>query len=357
MKNKFKDIIINSSDSIIFALKKMDEVNRKLLIVMEETHFLSLISIGDIQRAIINNTDLSTPIKNILRSQIRVAKIGDDIQEIKNKMNLRRNEFMPILSETGELHDVIFWDDIFHTKFNINQNKINLPVVVMAGGEGSRLKPITNVLPKPLIPIKDKTIIEEIFSSFSKYGCNDFYISVNYKADFIEYYLKEQNLPYNISFFREEKPLGTAGSLYLVKDKIKETFFVTNCDILIDEDYYEILDYHKKNGNEITIVAALKNYEIPYGVIETGENGKLIEIQEKPDITFKINSGMYILEPHLLNEIPQNNFFHITHLINKLLKRDGKIGVFPVSEKSWIDIGNWQDYLKSSKNLNIDNLL
>ncbi|MDP3150334.1 MAG: nucleotidyltransferase family protein [Ignavibacteria bacterium] len=356
MKNSFKDVIVDSSDSILFVLKKMDEVNRKLLIVMEEKRFLSIISIGDIQRAIINNIDLNTRIKNILRSQIRVAKIGDDINEIKNNMNLRRNEFMPILSETGELYDVIFWEDIFQTKFNKSQNKINLPVVIMAGGKGSRLKPITNVLPKPLIPLREKTIIEEIFSSFSLYGCNDFYVSVNYKADFIEYYLKEQNLPYNISFFREDKPLGTAGSLYLIKNEIKETFFVTNCDILIDEDYSEILEYHRKNSNEITIVAALKNYSIPYGVIETGNNGKLVEILEKPDITFKINSGMYILEPNLLNEIPQNDFYHITHLINQLLKRDGKIGVFPVSEKSWIDIGNWKDYLRSSKSLNGENL-
>ena len=140
--------------------------------------------------------------------------------------------------------------------------------------------------------------------------------------------------------------MGTAGSLFLLKDRIKETFFVNNCDILIDQDYSEILDYHYENKNEITLVAALKNITIPYGTLETGINGSLIELKEKPDLTFKINSGMYILEPHLLNEIPENKVFHITQLIDQVKKRNGKVGVYPVSEKSWKDIGDWNEYLK-----------
>ena len=137
--------------------------------------------------------------------------------------------------------------------------------------------------------------------------------------------------------------MGTAGSLSLLKDKMEQTFFVSNCDILIEQDYSEILDFHRQNKNEITIVAALKNYPIPYGVIETGNNGALLNIQEKPEFTLKINSGMYILEPHLLNEIPVNEFYYITQLINKVRNRKGQIGVFPVSEGSWKDIGSWEE--------------
>jgi NDP-sugar pyrophosphorylase family protein len=140
--------------------------------------------------------------------------------------------------------------------------------------------------------------------------------------------------------------MGTAGSLSLLKDRIHETFFVSNCDILIEQDYSEILRYHKENKNEITLVAALKHYPIPYGTVEAGENGQLIALKEKPELTFKINSGMYILDPHLLNEIPDNQFFHIIQLIEKVKKRKGKVGVFPVSEKSWRDIGEWSEYLK-----------
>jgi NDP-sugar pyrophosphorylase family protein len=218
----------------------------------------------------------------------------------------------------------------------------------MAGGNGPRLRPLTNVLPKPLIPIGEKTIIEEIFKRFGNHGCNEFFISVNYKAELIEFYLRNQQLPYQLNFFKEENPLGTAGSLSLLNHKINQTFFVSNCDILIEQDYSELLDFHRQNENEITIVAVLKNYPIPYGVIDTGNNGIFLNIQEKPEFTFKINSGMYILEPHLLNEIPINKFYYITQLINKVRDRKGQVGVFPVSEGSWKDIGSWdalQQYL------------
>ena len=141
--------------------------------------------------------------------------------------------------------------------------------------------------------------------------------------------------------------MGTAGSLTLLKEIIHETFFVSNCDIIIEQDYSEILDYHREQKNLITIVAALKHYHIPYGTVETSENGRLVSLVEKPEITYKINSGMYILEPEVLNEIPENTFFHITHLIEKLLAKNEKVGVFPVSEKSWKDIGEWKEYLEN----------
>ena len=222
-------------------------------------------------------------------------------------------------------------------------DQFNVPVVIMAGGLGTRLKPLTNVLPKPLIPIGEKTIIEEIFDRFGKHGCENFYISVNYKSDLIEYYLNNQHLPYALHFFKESQPMGTAGSLSLLKGKLNQTFFVSNCDILIEQDYSEILAYHRSNKNEITVVAALKHFPIAYGTIETGKNGKLIKLVEKPELTFKINSGMYILEPHLLEEIPGNELFHITQLIDKVLERKGNVGVFPVSDKSWKDIGSWEE--------------
>jgi len=225
-------------------------------------------------------------------------------------------------------------------------------VVVMAGGLGTRLKPLTNVLPKPLIPLGEKTIIEDIFERFNNHGCDEFFLTVNYKAELIEFYLKNQNLPYKLEFYKEKMPMGTAGSLTLLKNKIDRTFFVSNCDILVDQDYSEILDYHNSSQNEITVIAALRHYPIPYGTIETGENGNLNCLTEKPELTFKINSGMYILEPQLLEEIPENILFHITHLIEKVKNRNGRIGVFPVSEGSWIDIGTWDEYCNHIESFN-----
>lgn len=326
----------------------MDKLNHKLMVVLDNDIFISVVSIGDIQRAIIKNIDLNSSISNILRKEVRFAYDTENIDVIKEHMKTYRNEFMPIISSSGKLVNIIFWNDIFgkekyHKKEDI---RLNLPVVIMAGGIGSRLKPLTNILPKPLIPIRDKTIIEDIMDRFVDYGCRDFHLSVNYKSDMIRYYLNSiNNSSYNINYFEETVPSGTAGSLCLLKGKINSTFFVTNCDIIIDENYDEILKYHTENKNEITIVAAIKNYQLPYGSLTTLADGLLESIHEKPELTFKINTGFYILEPQLLNEIPNNKFYHITHLIDKLHQMKRRIGVFPVNNGSWIDIGNWNEYL------------
>ncbi len=324
---------------LLEALKKMDVLDKKLLIVLKEDIFFGLLSAGDIQRAIIQNKPLETPVADILRKNIRIAKPEDTFETIRQMMFDFRMELCPVVNEQQEIVKVYFWEDVFQENKPQPKTPFNLPVVIMAGGFGTRLKPLTNVLPKPLIPIGEKTMLEEIFDRFNQYGCNRFYLSVNYKADLIKFYLDSLKLPFQIDYFIEEKPLGTAGSLNLLKHSISETFFVSNCDIIIEQDYSEILSYHQENKNEITLVAALKHYPIPYGILETAEIGKLLSLHEKPELTFKINSGMYVLEPHLLNEIPEDEFFHITQLIDKVMQRKGKVGVFPVSEKSWKDIG------------------
>jgi dTDP-glucose pyrophosphorylase/predicted transcriptional regulator len=344
---KIKERIISEKLTLLDVLKLMDTTGFRSLLVLDELNkFKGIISIGDIQRALIKDNKLGIIVDNILRSNPRIANINTPFPEIKEAMIKYRMEFIPVINNNNEIDTVYFWEDLFDLNTIMPIEQFNIPVVIMAGGFGNRLKPLTNVLPKPLIPIGVKTILENIFERFSKHGCNSFYISVNYKAELIEYYIQNQKLPFNIHFFKEEKPMGTAGSLYLLKGKINQTFFVSNCDILIEQDYSEILDYHKSNNNEITLVAAFKHYPIPYGTIETGDNGKLLKLIEKPELTFKINSGMYILEPHLLNEIPENQFFHITDLIENILKRKGNIGVFPISEKSWKDIGNWDEYIR-----------
>lgn len=342
----FRKRNIEFNASMLEALKLMDKLDVKLLIVFNKSSYVGLLSIGDIQRAIIQNKNFNTKISEILRNEVIIANSDDSIDSIKKMMLELRMEFCPVLDENKNISKIYFWEDFFSNKKLLPVKKFNLPIVIMAGGTGTRLKPITNVIPKPLIPIGDQTIIEDIFQRFYLHGSNRFYISVNYKAELIKYYLNAQNLPYNLDFFLENKPMGTAGSLSLLKDKIKETFFVSNCDILIEQDYSEILKYHRKNKNEITIIAALQHFPLAYGIIEAGEKGNLVDLVEKPELTFKINSGMYILEPNLIDEIPEDKFFHITHLIEKVKLRGGNIGVFPVSQRSWKDIGTWNEYTK-----------
>lgn len=346
----FKNTNINPNVTLIDALKKMDAIDKKLLIIEEDNKFIGLISVGDIQRSIINNLPLNLPVIDVLRKNIRIGKENETFESIKQMMIDFRMEFCPVINKDNKIVNIYFWEDLFESEKLKIKNKFNLPVIIMAGGLGTRLQPLTNVLPKALIPFGKKTMLEEIFDRFSIQGCYEFYISVNYKAELIKFYLENQNLPFKIQYFKEDKPMGTAGSIGLLDGKISTTFFVTNCDILIEQDYSEILEYHNENKNEITMISVMKHFPIAYGTIETGQNGKLICLKEKPELTFKINSGMYILEPHLIDEIPKGALFHINHLIEKVSSRNGKIGVFPVSEKSWIDVGEWASYLKIHKN-------
>ncbi|GAB0486345.1 nucleotidyltransferase family protein [Alistipes onderdonkii] len=343
---KIKNRIITPTTSLIESMKKMDSVGVKVLFVFRDDTFLGLLTIGDIQRAIIRNVDLGEAVESVLDHAKIYASVKDSKDDIKSKMAQLRAECMPILDEQGRLTDVIFWRDLFVKNQSPRSETIHLPVVIMAGGKGTRLQPLTNVFPKPLIPIGERTILEEIMDQFETIGCNEFYMSVNYKCDIMKFYLEQLEHKYSVTFFKEDQPLGTIGSVSLLKGKINTPFFVSNCDILIDQDYRDVYDYHCKNRNDITIVTAVKSFKIPYGVIETGENGLMTTLTEKPETTYMINTGVYILQPELIDEIPENEFYHITNLMEKIQARGGRIGCFPVSEKSWTDIGEWREYLK-----------
>ena len=342
---RITNLTIQKDFSLIDALKQMDLKEAKCLLVFDGDKFLNILSIGDIQRAILKNQPWDSSVLSAMRKDTTLASVRESFDEVKSKMLELRTEIMPVVDDQGKLERVLFWNDVFKGE-KIHKSKFDLPIIIMAGGKGTRLRPLTNVIPKPLIPIGNLTILEHIMNKFVALGSNKFYISINYKADVIKYYLRQLDNPnYQIEYIQEEKPLGTAGSLFLLKNVINTTFFISNCDIIIDSDYSEVLEYHKTNQNELTIVSALKHIKIPYGTLETEDQGQLLSLNEKPELTFQINSGLYILEPELLNEIPDNSFFHITDLIQSILNRKGRIGVFPVSQGSWVDIGQWDEYL------------
>ncbi len=339
--------IISPNENILTAFKQMDAIYQKLLIILEGECFIGLISVGDIQRAIIRNTPLTTKVSDILRPNPRIADETMDLETIRKQMLEHRIEFMPQVDKNNRLVNIFFWEDFFGSGKKEERDPLHAKVVIMAGGVGARLKPITNIIPKPLLPIGEKSIIEHIIDNFTRIGSNEFILSVNYKSAFIKFHFEQVNDDrYTIEFLNEDVPLGTAGSLKLLAGRLNETFFVSNCDILIDQDYRDVWAYHKEQGNELTLVSSLKTHEIPYGTLKVGQNGQLLEIDEKPTMNYFINAGLYLLEPHVLHEIPDNTFFNITDLIESVRKRKGKVGVFPVSEGSLTDIGNWKEYLK-----------
>lgn len=340
-------ITIQVSATLIQALHQMDEVKHKMLLVFDGKQFVSILTIGDIQRAIIANPDMNVTVGSILSPETKsYCNTNQSIDEIKSEMLRLRCELMPVVDDKGKIMKIYYWSDFFKHAEGEHREKIDLPVVIMAGGKGTRLKPITNIIPKPLVPVGNKTILEVIMDQFEGIGCKKFYMSVNYKADMMEYYLSQLDHKYNIEFFMEDKPLGTIGSVSLLKGKIATPFFVSNCDSINDQDYRDVYDYHIQNKNELTIVTMVKSFRIPYGVIETGEDGLMLNLKEKPELSYQVNTGVYILNPELIDEIPEGEFFHITHLMEKVKARGGRVGCFPVSENAWHDMGEWHEYLK-----------
>ena len=341
--SKLEKVLIQSDITIKDALKQMDIAAEKILIVAGKNNILQgVITDGDIRRWILKDGALDEIVGKIMNDSPIYVEEQYDITNVKKIMLEEKIECIPVIDKNRKVVSAIFWFDLFKEKVPI-LDKINNPVVIMAGGSGTRLQPFTKILPKPLIPIGEKPIIEMIIEKFIEFGCKDFYLSVNYKSSMIKAYFNDLKPSYSIKYIEEKKPLGTAGSLYLLKNKMKKTFFVSNCDILISADYSDVLKFHKSNNNKITAVSSLKHYLIPYGIIEMSEGGILRKIKEKPEYDFLVNTGMYIFEPEVLNDIPDNKLFLMTDLINIYLEKGKKVGVYPVSDKSWVDMGQWEE--------------
>lgn len=337
------DLLINKDMSIRDGIEKLDRYGKKIIIVVENKKLIGIVTDGDIRRWIIKNGDISSNIENIMNKCPKYLK-EEEKNKVKDIMNKYKIEAVPIVNEKKEVIDIIFWNDIYENQFNYNDTN-NVPIVIMAGGKGSRLKPYTNIIPKMLLPIGDIPIVERIINNFTKFNFNDFYVTINYKKDIIKAYFNKDTF-YNISFIEEDVPLGTAGSLELLKEYIKNTFFVSNCDILVDANYSDILKFHKKCKNKMTVVTALKNYVIPYGVFNLNHDGSIESLDEKPKYEFLVNTGMYILEKDVLNYIGKNKYFDMTDIIYKLLENKERIGIYPVTEGAWLDMGEFESMKK-----------
>ncbi|MBN1914124.1 MAG: nucleotidyltransferase family protein [Candidatus Omnitrophica bacterium] len=344
-----RDFLISPEFTVKQALKKIDEAGRRIIFVVDKKGvILGVVTDGNMRRWILEGRSLNKKVTKVMNSEPIVLKEGYLREDAKAIMLSEEIECIPIVDDKRKVISAAWWVDLFQEEFK-PQKKIDTPVVVMAGGEGTRLLPFTHVLPKPLIPVGEKPIIEMIIDKFSQYGCEDFYFSLNYKSNIIKAYFNDFEHKYRISYIQEERPLGTAGSLHLLKKKIRGTFFVVNCDTLIEADYTDILRFHKDKKNKITLVGAMKHYTIPYGVCKLGRSGSLVAIEEKPEHDFLAITGLYLLEPQVLRQIPANKCYHLTDLINSCLKKGCRVGVYPISEKSWLDMGELQELQKTLK--------
>lgn len=348
-----KNILIQPSASIREAMQELDVTAEKVLLVVDkEKLLLGSITDGDIRRYILQGHDLSDSIEKVYNNNpVFVYENEWEADSIKNMLIKRTLELIPVLDKQKRVVDYVVLGDIFNKEESLLKSKktIEIPVVIMAGGKGARLDPFTRILPKPLIPIGNRPVIELIMDKFKEFGIEKCYLTINHMSKIIRAYFEESSAQYKITFIEEGKPLGTAGSLRFLQEEIFSDFFVTNCDTIIDADYVGIYEFHEKNQYDITVIASTQHYHIPYGICEIKNGGGLAHIKEKPEYSFLANTGMYILKKDVLKFIPENTFFNLTDLIEVLLKKEGNIGVYPVSEKSWIDVGEWDEYKKGVK--------
>ena len=331
---RIKEVLIDEGNTMIEAMEVLDKVAKKVLFIERDGKLTATLTDGDIRRWILKKGNLDALVKDIANYNPKFVyeKDKSTARELMRKLLV---EAMPIVDGNMKILSVVLWNDSeIDTK-----KELNIPVVIMAGGRGKRLYPYTKILPKPLIPIGDIPIAEHIINRFRNYSCKEFFLIVNHKKNMIKAYFNEIEKDYVMTYIDEDKPLGTGGGLSLLKGQINTTFILSNCDILIEEDYEKMYQYHKKENNLITLVCSLKKITIPYGVIEISEHGDIESMKEKPELSFFINTGVYIVEPKVIEELEDDREVGFPDIIDRYKKAGEKVGVYPISENSWMDMG------------------
>ena len=340
MNKEIEPYIAMSQITVVEAMRRIDKGARGILFIVDgEERLIGCVTDGDIRRWLISTADLSSPISRLM-SYSPIYMHESEIIDTEAYMKRRSITALPILNSKHQIVKIVFLNAIGQPGNDQDIHSLsNVPVVVMAGGKGTRLYPYTRILPKPLIPVGDLPIVEHIIRLFCRFECKDFYLIVNHKKNMIKSYFNEIDEDYNIVFVDEEAPLGTGGGLSLLKGMINCTFILTNCDILIKEDFFKIYDFHKKNKNIITMICSLKNFCVPYGVVEIGKHGELISMQEKPNFSFFTNTGCYIVEPEVIMGLKENQIIDFPNIVENYKNQGKRIGVYPIGESAWLDMG------------------
>jgi len=346
-----KNYTIFSNAKIKEAINILNEIDRKCLVVINKNNqVIGTLTDGDIRRGLITGKKLLSKVVEVCNKNFLHYDENFSYKEIKNKLNnkISNIHLIPIIKKKNNKLIKIFNADNF--KKNLNKyKKKKIKVFIMAGGTGKRLKPVSQILPKPLIPIGEKTLIESIIQKFFQQGFKNFLISIFYKKELIKSYFKDIKVDYKIKFLEEKKALGTAGSLAFLKNIRGSDFIITNCDNLININFDYLIDYHKKRKSDFTIVVNNKNMKLSYGEVEVDEKGNFIKINEKPKFKFLVNSGLYVINKRVLKYLKKNHPLNMNELISRLKFKNANIAVYPITDNSWADFGQWSQYRKYIK--------
>jgi dTDP-glucose pyrophosphorylase len=345
MRFSIDNYCIDAGSTIKEAMKVIDKnLTGGALVVNENNELVGTITDGDIRRAILKGLSINEGIEGAYFKNFKFVTEQHSKKKAKEYMLKNKIRQVPVIDKDKKLTDLYFLDDI------ITYDKKDNYVFILAGGLGTRLMPLTETVPKPMLTVGDKPILELIIEQFKEYGFRNFIISLNYKGEIIEEYFKDgKDFDVNIEYITETKKLGTAGSIALVKEKFTKPFIVINGDILTGIDFDKFLNHHMKNNFDITV--GVRNYEInvPYGVLVT-DNMLIESLEEKPTYKFHINGGVYVVNPEVIGYIKENEVYNMTDLIEDSMDDMQKSGIYEITEY-WTDIGHIDDYRKANKDI------
>lgn len=348
--NVVEEVQVSPDEAIVHALEQMDRTARQILLVTDEDgRLLGTVTDGDVRRALLDGINLREPISRIMNRRPKTLPAGVGAEAARQLMIEHGIRHIPYLDDQGRVVGLMMWQDLFVSKAEARPES----VVIMAGGKGTRLDPFTKILPKPMIPLRDKPMIEVIMERFYRQGFDRFILCLGYKAEIVRLYFNGSSQPYSVDFVQEDEPLGTAGALSMLTERLRETFLLTNCDIIAELDYAHLLEYHREQGYALTIVGALKEFIVPYGVLRPENNH--FEIEEKPNFHFLVNTGLYVLEPAVLSLVGKGKPLDMPDLITAAQTNGFDVGVYPHHGR-WFDVGQWDEYqqtLRVFENMNL----
>ena len=341
-----ENIKLNLSSTVKEALQIIgDGAMQIAIIVNEKGNLYGTISDGDIRRGLLNGLDLNSSIKSIIFKTPTIAKISDTKEVILKLALSKKLHQIPIVDAGGKVLGIQVIEELIKPKEKKNK------VVLMVGGLGTRLRPHTESIPKPMLKVGNKPILQTILEKFVEYGYTNIIMCTNYKSHIIkDFFADGKEFGVNIEYIQEEKRMGTAGALSLLKDKPCNPFFVMNGDLLTTLNFEHLHKFHTSNKSLGTMCVQEYKFQIPYGVVNI-ENSKILSIKEKPTHKFFVNTGIYMLSPEVLDYVPQNQFFDMTSLFEKIISANKNVIPFPIQEY-WLDIGQTKQFKKANEEYN-----
>lgn len=342
MTISWRDIAVDSEASVQEAWETLDQGSLQIaLVIDDDCHLAGTVTDGDVRRALLRGKTMQSPITEVMNANPHTGLMEEEPASWQRTMHRHSLRHLPILDTRGCVVDLVRYE-------MPTEPKRTTPVVIMAGGLGTRLRPLTENTPKPMIPVGPKPVLETIIENFADQGFSNIYLCLNYKGDLIrEHFADGSRFGVSITYIEEDRRLGTAGALSLLPDIPREPIIVMNGDLLTKVDFVRLLDFHKKQGFVATMAMREYSQQVPYGVLHIGDGYRIDQLVEKPVERYYVNAGIYILNPSALSHVPEQKFYDMPSLFNRLLDQQQAVGSFPLRDY-WVDIGRLEDLERAS---------